>query len=179
MKFSAVITTDRSHVHAKSQGQRSKVKVTKVKTYFIPLWAFPDCNSSLNSHVQSFQWHRRGARLFFAVILQISRSQGLKNHWFWPKLSVYGLQLQIEFTHGYKTMYKAWSGTKEVPHCFSRSPVEIQGDIGQKLTILTKIGCFQTLTPVWTHKWLWNDAQGLKWHRRGPLFVFLDHPSNF
>ena len=37
MKFSGVITNDRSDVHAKSQGQRSKVKVTEVN---IPLNRF-------------------------------------------------------------------------------------------------------------------------------------------
>ena len=32
MKFSGVVTSDKSDVHAKSQGQRSKVKVTEVTT---------------------------------------------------------------------------------------------------------------------------------------------------
>ena len=32
MKFSGVITNDKSDVHAKDQGQRSKVKVTEVNT---------------------------------------------------------------------------------------------------------------------------------------------------
>ena len=32
MKFSGVITIDISDVHAKGEGQRSKVKVTEVKT---------------------------------------------------------------------------------------------------------------------------------------------------
>ena len=73
MKFSGVITKDKGKVHAKGQGQRSKVKVTEVTTplnrfrcfsrsyvkfqghtalkivKFHPNWAFPDCNSSLNS----------------------------------------------------------------------------------------------------------------------------------
>ena len=99
MKFSGVITNDQSKVHAKGQGQRSKVKVTEVTTQLnrfrtvtpvwidiwwndayitwccleeVPYcfsrssvkfqghtalkivefdldWAFPDCNSSLNS----------------------------------------------------------------------------------------------------------------------------------
>ena len=99
MKFSGVITLDQGKVHAKGQGQRSKVKVTEVTTQifvsglklqfeftyddkiihiawcclgevpycfwrssvkfqghtalknveFDPDWAFPDCNSSLNS----------------------------------------------------------------------------------------------------------------------------------
>ena len=47
MKFS-VITIDKSDVHAKGEGQRSKVKVTEVKTNFAPIWGFLDRNSSLN-----------------------------------------------------------------------------------------------------------------------------------
>ena len=35
MKFSGVITNDQSDVHAKGQGQRSKVKVTEVTTQLI------------------------------------------------------------------------------------------------------------------------------------------------
>ena len=31
---------------------------------------------------------------------------------------------------------------------------------------------FRTVTPVWIHWWLWNDAQSLKQHRRGSLFIF-------
>ena len=34
MKFSGVITNDKSDVYAKGQGQRSNVKVTEVKTQF-------------------------------------------------------------------------------------------------------------------------------------------------
>ena len=99
IKFSGVITKDQGNVHAKGQGQRSKVKVTEVTTQLSrfrtvtpvwihiwwwndtyslmllrrgallflrssvkfqghtalkiveldPDWAFPDCNSSLNS----------------------------------------------------------------------------------------------------------------------------------
>ena len=36
MKFWGVITNDRSDVHAKGQGQKWKVKVTKVKTQLSP-----------------------------------------------------------------------------------------------------------------------------------------------
>ena len=48
MKFSGVITIDKSDVHAKGQVQRSKVKVTEVKTQ---LSHFQTVNSSLNSHM--------------------------------------------------------------------------------------------------------------------------------
>ena len=48
MKFSGVITMLKSDVHAKGQGQRSKVKVTEVNTQ---LSRFRTVNSSLNSHM--------------------------------------------------------------------------------------------------------------------------------
>ena len=50
MKFSRVITTDRSAVRAKGEKQSPKVKATEVKN-FAPFWAFPDRNSSLNSQM--------------------------------------------------------------------------------------------------------------------------------
>ena len=88
-QFSGVITNDRSDVHAKSQGQRSKVKVTEVNTQlshfqtvtpvWIHIWWWNDA--------QSLMLLRRGALLFFKVIHQISRSEGSKNRRIWPKLA--------------------------------------------------------------------------------------------
>ena len=93
MKFSGVITSDRSDVHAKGQGQRSKVKVTEVTTQlyrfrtvtpvWIHIWWWNDAYSLIMV--------RRGALLFFKVIRQISRSRGSKNCRIWPRLSVSGL----------------------------------------------------------------------------------------
>ena len=42
----------------------------------------------------------------------------------------------------------------------------------KKSSNLTQIGRFRTVTPVGIHQWLRNDAQSLKWHRRGAL-LFL------
>ena len=39
----------------------------------------------------------------------------------------------------------------------------------KKSSILTQIGRFQTVTPVWIHRWLWNVAQSLKQQRRDAL----------
>ena len=93
MKFSGVITNDKSKVHAKGQGQRSKVKVTEVTTQlnrfrtvtpvWILIWWWNDA--------YSLMLLRRGALLFFKVIRQISRSHGSKNHQIWPRLGVSGL----------------------------------------------------------------------------------------
>ena len=96
MKFSEVITFDKSDVHAKGQGQRSKVKVTEVMT---PLCRFRTVtlvwiHRWLRNDAQSLKVLRRGALLFFKVIRQISRSQETKNRKkcrFWPEFSVSGL----------------------------------------------------------------------------------------
>ena len=93
MKFSGVITNEQGKVHAKGQGQRSKVKVTEVTTQlnrfrtvtpvWIHIWWWNDA--------YSLMLLRRGALLFFKVIRQISRSHGSKNSRIWPRLGVSGL----------------------------------------------------------------------------------------
>ena len=129
MKFSGVISNDQSKVHAKGQDQRSKVKVTEVTTQlnrfrtvtpvWIHIWWWNDA--------YSLMLLRRGALLFFKVIRQISRSHGSKKRRIWPKLGVSGLSLQFEFTNGYEIMHKARSSIEEMPYCFSRSYVKLQG----------------------------------------------------
>ena len=85
-KFSGSVTNDKSDVHAKSQGQRSKVKVTEVKKSLnltqigrfrtvSPVWI----HQWLRNDAQSLKLHGRGALLFFKVIRQIARSHGSKN----------------------------------------------------------------------------------------------------
>ena len=93
MKFSGVITNDKSDVHAKSQDQRSKVKVTEVThqlnhfrtvtPVWIHIWWW--------NEAYSLMMLRRGALLFFNVIRQISRSHGSKKRIIWPRLGVSGL----------------------------------------------------------------------------------------
>ena len=93
MKFSGVIAKEQGNVHAKGQGQRSKVKVTEVTTQlncirtvtpvWIHIWWWND--------TYSLMLLRRDALLFFKVICQISRSHGAKNRRIWPRLGVSGL----------------------------------------------------------------------------------------
>ena len=93
MEFSGVITTDQGNVHAKDQGQRSKVKVTEVTTQLsrfqtvtpvrIHIWWWNDA--------YSLMLLRRGVLLFLKVIRPISRSHGSKNRRIWPRLGVSGL----------------------------------------------------------------------------------------
>ena len=93
MKFSGVITMAKSDVHAKGQGQRSKVKVTEVNTQlsrfrtltpvWIHIWQWNDA--------YSLMMLRKSALLFLKVIRQISRSHGSKKRRIWPRLGVSGL----------------------------------------------------------------------------------------
>ena len=43
---------------------------------------------------------------------------------------------------------------------------------GDELRNKTQIERFGTVTPVWIHQWLWNDAQSLKEYRKGALWFF-------
>ena len=45
------------------------------------------------------------------------------------------------------------------------SSVKFQDHTAQKYSILTQIGRFRTVTPLWIHWWLWNDAQSLKQYK--------------
>ena len=92
MKFSGVITNDKSDVHALKRS-RSKVKVTEVNTLlyrfrtvtsvWIHIWWW--------NNAYSLMMLRRGALLFLKVIHQISRSHGSKKRRIWPRLGVSGL----------------------------------------------------------------------------------------
>ena len=110
MKFSGVITIDKSNIHAKGQDQRSKVKVTDVKTQLNGFWTVTPVWIHIwwRNDARSLVLLKRGALLFFMVIRQISRSHRTK------------------------------------------------------MPILTQFDRFRTVTPVWIHQWLWNDAQSLK-----------------
>ena len=55
---------------------------------------------------------------------------------------------------------------------FLRSSVKFQGHTDKNASILTQIGRFRTVTPVWIHWWLGNDAERLKQHTRDALLFF-------
>ena len=133
--FQELLPMTKSDVHAKAQGQRSKVKVTEVNSQLsrfrtvTPVWI----QISWWNDAQSLMLLRRGSLLFFKVIRQISRSHKSKNRRIWRRLGISGLLLQFKFTNGYEMMHKAWSSIEEVPYCFSRSSVKFQGHTALKI----------------------------------------------
>ena len=132
MKFSGLFTYDRSNVHSKELGQRSKVKVTEVKTQFsrfqtltpvqIHIWWWNDA--------ESLVLLRRGP-----IIVQCHLSNfkvtRLKKSMILSQIGVSGLKLQFDFTNGYGMMHKTWSGIWEVSYCVWRSSVKFQDHTGE------------------------------------------------
>ena len=94
-------------------------------TDFDPNWAFPDYRP-----VAAFKSLRFA---LFKVKRQISRSHGSKNRQISPKLGIFGLYLQFEFTNGYEMMHKAWRRIDKGPYCFSRSYVKFEGHTAKKI----------------------------------------------
>ena len=90
------------------------------------------------------------------------QGHGAKKYRFWPKIGIFRTVTPVQFTDVYEMMLKSWSSIEEVPYCFSRSSVKFQGHKGQISLILSGIECFRTVTPVWIHRWLWNNSQSLK-----------------
>ena len=63
---------------------------------------------------------------------------------FRPKLVVFGLYLQFEFTDDYEMMHKNWSSIEEVPYCLSRLSVKFQGHWAKKnINFDPKLGFFR------------------------------------
>ena len=137
----------------KVQGQRSKVKVTEVKTQvsrfgtitpvWFHIWWWNDvkerCPIDFQGHLSNFKVTR------------------LKNRRFRPKLGVAGLYLNFEFKDGYEVMHKDWSSIEEVP---SRLSVKFQGNRASKISILTQnwdfLDCNSSSNSQMAMKWCWN-----------------------
>ena len=162
MKFSGVITTDQGNVHAKGQGQRSKVMVTEVTTQlsrfrtvtpvWIHIWWWND--------IYSLMLLRRGALLFLAATKQLYE-------WYFP--SVRPSVCLLRLFHYVLIIIMKFSGVITS----DKSDVHAKGQ-GQrskvKVTeVTTQFNRFRTVTPVWINIWWWNDAYSLMLLRRCAL----------
>ena len=102
-----------------------------------------------------------------------------KNHRFWPKLGVSGLQLQLEFTDGYEIMHRAWSSIVEVPYCFSRSYVKFQGHTALKIVEFDPNWAFPDCNSSLNSPMAMKCCTKLETAKERCPIVFQCHPSNF
>ena len=136
LKFSGVITIDRRDVHAKGQGQRSKVKVTEVKTQLQP---FPDCNSSLNSHMV-MKWCTKldvieeRCPIVFQGHLSNFKVTQLKKLLILTQIRLFRTVTPVWIQWWLWNDAQTWSTIEEVPYCFSMSPIKFQGHREQKIS---------------------------------------------
>ena len=120
---------------------------------FDPNWAFPDCNSSLNSPmamklcIKAWSSMEEMPYCFSrsSIKFQGHRGQKIANfhpNWAFPDSNscfqfqfqfrniychnVYIDDIQFEFNEGFEIMHKAWCN-EEVPYNFSRSSIKFQG----------------------------------------------------
>ena len=166
MKFSRVITSDKSDVHANVQGHRSEqVKLDFTDGYemmhkvCMDIEEMPYCFS--RSSIK-FQGHRR--QKYFHI---------------WPNLSVSRLLLQYKFTNGYEMMHKAWISIEEVPYCCSRSFLKFQCHRGKKSNqsdpIWAFLDCNLNSNSLMVVKWYIK----LKMTSKRCLIVFKGHLWHF
>ena len=144
--------------HVKFQGHTA-LKIVE----FDPNWAFPDCNSSLNSPMAMKCCIKLETAKARCPIVFQGHPSNFKVTWY--KTS----QILTQIGHFRTVGRSQLSNPSDLP-C-SRSSVKFQGHMWQKIMILTRIERFRTVTLVWIHWWLWNDAQSLKQHRRGALLI--------
>ena len=168
MKFSGVIPNDRSDVHTK--GQRSKVKVTEIKTQFSPVRTVTTVwiNIWWWNDAQRLMWLRIGALLFLAATKQLYK-------WYFPsvRLSVC-LSVTPFWLCSHHRIIMKFSGV--ITNDQSKVHAKGQGQrskVKVKVTeVTTQLNRFRTVTPVWIHIWWWNDAYSLMLLRRGALLFF-------
>ena len=128
------------------------VELTQISTCSLWLW----------NDAQSLKQHRRGALLFFKVICQISRSHVTK------KSSI------LTWIERFRTVTLVWihwwqwndaqslKQHKRGALLFLKVICQISRSHGTKNHwFFTQIEQCRTVTPVWIHRWLWNDAQSL------------------
>ena len=74
-------------------------------------------------------------------------------------------------------MHTAWYSIEELPYCFSRPSIKLLGHTRPKIVDFDRTWRFCAVPPVWSHWLLRNDAESLKWYRRGALLFFHDNSS--
>ena len=153
---------------------RSSVKFqghTALKSVeFDPDWAFPDCNSSLNSPIV-MKWCIKLEVALKRCPIVFSCDQAALWMVFSVRPSVC-LSVTPFWLCSHHRIIMKFSGVITT----DQGKVYLKGQ-GQrskvKVTeVMTQLNRFRTVTPVWIHIWWWNDTYSLMLLRRGALLFF-------
>ena len=120
---------------------------------FDPNWAFPDCNSCLNSPISPYCFSR------WVIKFQGHMGQKITNCG--PNWAFLDLNSSLTSLMDLKWCTKLDVVQKRCPTVFQGHPSNLKVTWDKILPILTRIEHFGTVTRVWIHWWIWNDAQSL------------------
>ena len=133
-------------------------------------------------HLDGFTQDCTNSRVLAMELLQLYAKPliyPLLTYWRWHKMANIS---QITFSYSFWLWPNSWehffpsvrlsSFHPEIYHWQTWCPCERSRSKVKVTKVMTPFSLFQTVTPVWIHWWLWNDAQNLKWHRRGALLFF-------
>ena len=177
MKFSRVFTIDRSDVHAKGQGERSRSHKPKqiLPQFGCFLIITPvSIHRWLWNHAQSFKWCSKGAFLFSRSSIKfqshtVQKIDNLDLNWAFPDFKCnFNLWMATEWCTKLKLVQKRCL----IP-CL-RSYIKFQSHTRQKSMKLTQIECFLAVTPVWNYRLPPNNAKKLEWCRWSALLFVKD-----
>ena len=125
---------------------------------FDPNCVFPDCNSSSNELMATKQMHKAWSSIeevpccFSMSSFKFQGHTRQKIAHFDPNWVFLDCNSSLNSLMALK-WWKSLTWYKRGVLFFSRS--------SKISTILTRNECFRTITPVWIHPWLWNNAQSL------------------
>ena len=163
MKFTAVITIDRSDVDARGQGHRSKVKVTEVQT-ILPQFDFfrsvtPVWKSQISMKLcTKFEVEKKRWPIVFQSHLSIIKVTPDNKLLILTRIERFCAVTWVWFHRCLWNDKPSLKKHRRDALMFSRSSVKFQGHMGQIMLIFTRISCFRMVTPICIYWWLWNDA---------------------
>ena len=133
---------------------------------FDPDWAFPDCNSSLNTQMAR-KWCTKleveeVPYCFSRSSVKFQGHTALKIAEFDPDWAFPDCNSSLNSPMATKWCTKLEVALNRCPIVFQGHPSNFKVTRLYKSSNLTQIGRFRTVTQVWNHRWIRNDAQSLK-----------------
>ena len=131
---------------------------------YCPPWELIDCSHGLLiCLILALFWLSETEQLCGFWAFPVERIEGMVwNFACWCILTIFRSHSSLNSHMMMKWCTKLDVAEKRGPIVFQGHHSNFKVTLLKTLSILTQIGCFQTVTPVWIHQWLRNDAQSLK-----------------
>ena len=164
MKFSGVITNDQSKVHAmvKVRGQRSRSQRSQPNLTVSGLQL--KFEFTFDDEMMHIAWCclEEVPYCFSRSSVKFQSHTALKIVEFDPNWAFPDSNSSFDTPMATKWCIKLEVALRRCPIVFQCHTPNCKVIRLKKSSILTQIGRFRTVSPIWNHRWLRNDAQSLK-----------------